>query len=261
VSAVLPIEAVSGSLSRAGRPLPGGAVFVDVAVRLRLPLSNSPEVVSHAERWIYIDMRALSQPAEPASKSASKSEELAPESGEPASTSKEPVQQPEELARQPEEPAQSPKVPTENLEAPVSARRAQKQTEEPGAELTADDVESQLDMMDGVVSNAVLELELERIPARIAAAGGDGDEATYLRDLESAIRLRMSAVEALIGAGTLTIQAYMDSVGSEISQARQWALAAKRGGRKDLAARALQRMKAMQGEVREMAAAMDAADE
>ncbi|KAJ2376747.1 hypothetical protein H4S02_007839, partial [Coemansia sp. RSA 2611] len=257
VSAVLPIEAVSGSLSRAGRPLPGGAVFVDVAVRLRLPLSNSPEVVSHAERWIYIDMRALSQPAEP----ASKSEELAPESGEPVSTSKEPVQQPEELAQQPEEPAQSPKVPTANLEAPVSVRRAQKQAEEPGAELTADDVESQLDMMDGVVSNAVLELELERIPARIAAAGGDGDEATYLRDLESAIRLRMSAVEALVGAGTLTIQAYMDSVGSEISQARQWALAAKRGGRKDLAARALQRMKAMQGEVREMAAAMDAADE
>ncbi|KAJ2529991.1 hypothetical protein GGH20_002031, partial [Coemansia sp. RSA 1937] len=123
------------------------------------------------------------------------------------------------------------------------------------ADITMDELEVQLDTMDGVVSNAVLELELAQIPARIKATG---DADGHLQDLESSIQLRMAVVGALVGAGTLTIQMYMDSVASEMAQARRWALTAKRSGRNDLAVRALQRMKAMQSELSEMKAAMEA---
>ncbi|KAJ2453238.1 hypothetical protein EV183_002392 [Coemansia sp. RSA 2336] len=179
VSAVLPIEPVSGSLTRAGRPLPGGPVFVHVAARLRLPLSNSPETI--------------------------------------------------------------------NQKQPESVRKP---------EQDMDDLEVQMDQMDGLVSNAVLDMELQQIPARIQAAGSDSEVVGHLQDLEAAIDLRKTVVATLVGAGTLTVQGYMDSVAQEITQARQWALAAKRGGRKDLAVRALQRIKTMQNEINEMKAAM-----
>ncbi|KAJ2123927.1 hypothetical protein IW147_002189 [Coemansia sp. RSA 720] len=212
-SAVVEIEAVKGALSRPGRPLPGGPVFVDVAVSLRLPLSNQPETVEHEERWIYIDVQRMSQ---------SHSEAVGV------------VSEPPESVKVVGEPSKSVKV---------------------VGDITMDELEVQLDTMDGVVSNAVLELELTQIPARIKATG---DADGHLQDLESSIQLRMSVVGALVGAGTLTIQMYMDSVADEMAQARRWALTAKRSGRNDLAVRALQRMKAMQSELGEMKAAMEA---
>ncbi|KAJ1858514.1 hypothetical protein GGH12_002818 [Coemansia sp. RSA 1822] len=212
-SAVVEIEAVKGALSRPGRPLPGGPVFVDVAVSLRLPLSNQPETVEHEERWIYIDVQRMSQ---------SHSEAVGV------------VSEPSESVKVVGEPSKSVKV---------------------VGDITMDELEVQLDTMDGVVSNAVLELELTQIPARIKATG---DADGHLQDLESSIQLRMSVVGALVGAGTLTIQMYMDSVADEMAQARRWALTAKRSGRNDLAVRALQRMKAMQSELGEMKAAMEA---
>ncbi|KAJ2779200.1 hypothetical protein H4R18_004145 [Coemansia javaensis] len=173
--------AAADSLARPGRPLPGGPVFVDVAARIRLPLSNAAEVAERSERWVQIP--------------------------------------------------------------------------------SVDEIAARLDAMDGVVSNAALELELQQLPARIAAAGADQDAAAQLRDVEAAIKLRMSVVAAQVGAGALTVEAYMAAVAGEAGEARQWALAAKRAGRKDLAVRALRRAKAMQAELDEMAAAMAAGDE
>ncbi|KAJ2910236.1 hypothetical protein GGI21_001081, partial [Coemansia aciculifera] len=70
--------------------------------------------------------------------------------------------------------------------------------------------------------------------------------------------LRMTVIAAQVGAGVLSIQDYMSGVSAEIAQAKVWALTANRAGRKDLALRALKRVKAMQSELDDMKAAMDA---
>ncbi|KAJ2896286.1 hypothetical protein GGI21_005060, partial [Coemansia aciculifera] len=54
-AALLEIKAGSDGLGRTSKPLPGGPIYVDVAARLRLPLSNKPEIESHVERWIYVE--------------------------------------------------------------------------------------------------------------------------------------------------------------------------------------------------------------
>ncbi|KAJ2546362.1 hypothetical protein GGH95_006867, partial [Coemansia sp. RSA 1836] len=128
------------------------------------------------------------------------------------------------------------------------------------AQPTGDDIAVMLDAIDGLVSNATLELELSQLPVRMKAAR-DKDTAEQIRDLEAAIKLRMSVIAAQVGAGVLSIQDYMDGVATELAQAKEWALTANRAGRKDLAVRALKRVKAMQGELSEMRAAMDAESE
>ncbi|ORX72846.1 hypothetical protein DL89DRAFT_290670 [Linderina pennispora] len=142
--------------TRGGKTLAGGPVFVDVAVRLRLPLSNQQEISEHE----------------------------------------------------------------------------------------MDDIALHLDSMDDILSNAVLELELAQIPTRIQSA--DHDAASQLQELASAIKLRMSVVAAQVGAGTISIQDYMDGVTKELATAKDWALKAKR---------------AMQNELSEMQSAMEAGEE
>ncbi|KAJ1758391.1 hypothetical protein LPJ77_006422, partial [Coemansia sp. RSA 2523] len=265
------IEAVKGALSRPGRPLPGGPLFVDVAVSLRLPLSNQPETVEHEERWIYIDVQRMSQ-------SHSGPDGVVSEPPKPVDVTSEPPKLVKEVGVQKEaigasskqststEPTSKQSNAIESTSKQITSSEPTSKQPEPNtkvqpvpeattADITMDELEVQLDTMDGVVSNAVLELELAQIPARIKATG---DADGHLQDLESSIQLRMAVVGALVGAGTLTIQMYMDSVASEMAQARRWALTAKRSGRNDLAVRALQRMKAMQSELSEMKAAMEA---
>ncbi|KAJ2170140.1 hypothetical protein GGH16_003531, partial [Coemansia sp. RSA 560] len=270
-SAVVEIEAVKGALSRPGRPLPGGPLFVDVAVSLRLPLSNQPETVEHEERWIYIDVQRMSQSHSGPEDVVSEPPKSVDVTSEPPKLVKEVGEQKEAIGASSKQP--TPTEPTSKQSNAIESTSKQTTSTEPTskqpepntkvqpvpeaatADITMDELEVQLDTMDGVVSNAVLELELAQIPARIKATG---DADGHLQDLESSIQLRMTVVGALVGAGTLTIQMYMDSVASEMAQARRWALTAKRSGRNDLAVRALQRMKAMQSELSEMKAAMEA---
>ncbi|KAJ2732511.1 hypothetical protein H4S06_006845, partial [Coemansia sp. BCRC 34490] len=60
VSSVVEFRPVSEGAGRMGRPFIGGPVFVDVAARLRLPLTNKAELVTHIERWIYLDNKTAS---------------------------------------------------------------------------------------------------------------------------------------------------------------------------------------------------------
>ncbi|KAJ2772186.1 hypothetical protein IWQ57_001873 [Coemansia nantahalensis] len=248
-AATVEVKAVADSLTRAGRPLPGGPVFVDVAARLRLPLSNAPETTSHSEHWIYIDAAA------PASEPAAKEQP-------PHSTGREepaaPVTAERAAAEEPAAPATAEPA-VEEVEPAVPAQPAPAASADKSADAeTVDDIATKLDLVDGLVSNAALELELELLPARIRAAG-DSDAVHELQSLEAAVKVRMGVVAAQVEAGALTIQAYMAAVAAEAAEAKRWALAAKRGGRRDLAVRALQRAKAMQAELDEMAAAMDGA--
>ncbi|KAJ2711565.1 hypothetical protein H4R19_003185 [Coemansia spiralis] len=238
-AATVEIKAVADSLTRSGRPLPGGPVFVNVAARLRLPLSNAPEATARSEHWIFIDT------ATPARDPAS-----SPVSNPVSNPASNPASDPVELASEPAKPVSiAPPLPQGQTPGPRSTPASTDGE-------TADDIAAKLDLVEGVVSNAALELELQLIPARIKAAG-DEDAVRELQSLEAAVKLRMGVVAAQVEAGVLTIQAYMAAVTAEAAEAKRWALAAKRGGRKDVAVRALQRAKAMQAELDEMAAAMD----
>ncbi|KAJ2610793.1 hypothetical protein H4S08_003452 [Coemansia sp. RSA 1365] len=263
---VVEIKAVADSLSRAGRPLPGGPVFVDVAVRLRLPLSNKPEIATRSERWIYIDMQQGVQ------KSVSQgpvSQGLQSSAPQPQEDESRKLQGPEHynsLQQQPDTQHNTmPTSPKNNGQREKASPPLQQQSQpEPSAEDSVspvDEIAAQMDAVDGLVSNAVLELELQQIPSRISAAGRDRDAVEHLQDVGAAIKLRMSVVAAQVGAGLLSIQAYMEAVENEVAQAKQWALSAKRAGRKDIAMRAMQRVKAMQTELEQMKAAMDAEEE
>ncbi|KAJ1798331.1 hypothetical protein LPJ75_006876, partial [Coemansia sp. RSA 2598] len=166
------------------------------------------------------------------------------------------VQEPVQQAAD-DEPAKQTRAP----EAAKPSTKSESKSKAAEQDASADeDIAAQMDIMDAIVSNAVLELELQQVPARIQGTRDKG-EIAELRDLESAIKLRMSVVAAQVGAGVLTIEDYIAGVEKEIAQNREWALSAKRQGRKDLAVRALKRIKAMQSELDEMKQAMEAGSE
>ncbi|KAJ1891540.1 hypothetical protein LPJ66_006862 [Kickxella alabastrina] len=244
VAALVEIKAAaataSEAASRLAKPLVGGPVFVDVSVRLRLPLNNTPEPTKYVERWIYIG----NQEQPPHAVIGTVPERAAV----PSADNQLPLSPPE-----PPGPAPEP--------APALAEHKEA-VADAGAPLLllllpADDISAHLDSMDTTLSNAVLELELLQIPARIREEARGKEAVAQLRDLEEAIKLRMSVVAAQVGAGTLTIQDYMGGVEAEMAQTKEWALAAKKQDRKDLALRALKRVKAMQNELNEMKAAME----
>ncbi|KAJ1965358.1 hypothetical protein GGI12_000836 [Dipsacomyces acuminosporus] len=261
VTALVEIKTGSDPLGRSAKPLPGGPLYVEVAARLRLPLSNSAEMAGHVEHWIYID----SQPSPQPSPQPMPSQQTTPQPSADAEKP-EPVQEisPPPLADSAQSSQQA------GASGPVAGGSFRKlATAQPSiaADNTAvvessnadmAEIEAQMDSMDAVVSNAVLELELMQIPSRIGQTK-DRDTASQLQDLEAAIKLRMSVVAAQVGAGALTIQEYMGNVTKELEAAKGWALAAKKGQRKDLALRALKRVKAMQNELKEMAEAMESA--
>ncbi|KAJ2777065.1 hypothetical protein GGI15_004627, partial [Coemansia interrupta] len=254
VAGLVEIKAVSSSLARTERSLPGGPVFVDVAARLRLPLSNKPEMVVHSERWIYIDAQqhqeqvvarvqllgsaAATTTATTAADVASVVDDTVPDTPgtrvpEKQVTTVQPPPPPLPQDASPQKP-------------PVNSAEPHKNPEQ---DSEVEDIAAHLDSMESVLSNAVLEFELLQIPARIREARGDKSVTSDLQDLEASIKLRMSVVAAQVGAGALTIDDYMGGVEKEIAQNKVWALAAKRQGNKDLAIRALKRVKAMQNEI------------
>ncbi|KAJ1949913.1 hypothetical protein EC988_004579 [Linderina pennispora] len=241
--------------TRGGKTLAGGPVFVDVAVRLRLPLSNQQEISEHVERWIYIDNE---EPAQPPHWLAEAKGRVMPESVDGSQEPPHPAvvdpaaQKPDPDPKAPESKAPESKAPEPKAPEPKS-HLADATSQE------MDDIALHLDSMDDILSNAVLELELAQIPTRTQSA--DRDAASQLQELASAIKLRMSVVAAQVGAGAISIQDYMDGVTKELATAKDWALKAKRGGRKDLAIRALKRAKAMQNELSEMQSAMEAGEE
>ncbi|KAJ1993133.1 hypothetical protein GGI25_002945 [Coemansia spiralis] len=281
-SLVAEIKAASDGVSRAGKPLLGGPIFVDVAARLRLPLTNKPELISHSERWIYIDDQEAENTQQQTQagllsySEAGKSNhgQLSPEKGtkkedaesdilnlageqknEPTSpdiqqSAGESIPQ-EQQQQQNEEP-----VDGTAAAATIAATATTDSTKNESSVQSIDDIAGQLDVVDGVVSNAVLEMELLQIPARLQNTK-DKEQANVLHDLETSIKLRMSVVAAQVGAGTLTIQDYMVSVTKELQQATEWALVAKKQGHKDVALRALKRVKTMRNEIDEMKAAME----
>ncbi|KAJ2722267.1 hypothetical protein GGI07_003413 [Coemansia sp. Benny D115] len=245
------------SSSRQGKPLAGGPVFVDVAARLRLPLNNKPELVEHVEHWVHVDAAAVAASAI-VSPEATVLPPVVAASGPVPEKPKDRV--PEAgAADQPQPPhtSQALQAPSEPPASETASVSTPHHTAAAAATPSVDDIALQLDSLDMTTSNAVLELELLQIPARAREAPGDAQHAAHLRDLEAAIKLRMSVVAAQVGAGALTVEQYMDAVRSELAQTREWAVAAKRLGSRDLALRALKRVKAMQAELDEMQAAME----
>ncbi|KAJ1823557.1 hypothetical protein LPJ60_001457 [Coemansia sp. RSA 2675] len=248
VAALLEIKAGSDALGRTSKPLPGGPVFVDLAVRLRLPLSNKPESESHVERWIYVESQEEQQQCHEPNTANTQPQPDVAAAAEQANPSM--PQQP--VAEMP--PGSEVNSPAKEEEPPSDNRQLAENDTGP------DDIATMLDAFDGLFSNAALELELAQLPARLSQAK-DKEAASQIHDLEGAIKLRMSVIAAQVEAGLLSIQSYMDNVAAELAQAKDWALTANRAGRKDLALRALKRVKAMQGELSDMRAAMDANSE
>ncbi|KAJ1838941.1 hypothetical protein LPJ57_010986, partial [Coemansia sp. RSA 486] len=224
VAALVELKPASAALGRADRSLVGGAIFIDVAARLRLPLSNKPEKVVYSERWIYVDSQpepqecVLAREQPPAlvqgQTRVSEQAQAPPQSSAGKSRDRQQEEESAQLAAAPPPPPSS--------KPGNSAHVAEAEVAEPSAAPTApvqdaptaEDIAAQMDIMDTTVSNAVLELELLQIPARMQDTS-DAKAASELEDLASAIKLRMSVVAAQVGAGVMTIQDYMAGVEKE----------------------------------------------
>ncbi|KAJ2802027.1 hypothetical protein H4S07_004787, partial [Coemansia furcata] len=255
-AALLEIKPGSDALGRTSKPLPGGPVFIDLAVRLRLPLSNKPESESHVERWIYVQSQEEQQQRYEPINVISQAQPAVASEPEKLGAPQEPATTQPSIERATTDATQTDsEMETQAKEEPPSSNR-----QPPQYESGTDDIAIMLDTIDGLFSNATLELELAQLPVRLSEAK-DKDTANQIRELEAAIKLRMSVITAQVGAGLLSIQDYMDNVSAELAQAKEWALAANRSARKDLALRALKRVKVMQGELNDMKAAMDAESE
>ncbi|KAJ2027291.1 hypothetical protein H4S03_008316, partial [Coemansia sp. S3946] len=229
-AALLEIKAGSDALGRASKPLPGGPVFIDMSARLRLPLSNKPESESHVERWIYIESQEQQQQQQqqyelisvsnrPQSVGASEPDK--PSTPQQPVTTQEAVETTDSNAthNDNEVGAQVKEEPTALSDQSDSSNNKRQPAD--GSSST-DDIAIMLDTVDGLFSNATLELELAQLPARLSEAK-DKESASQIRDLEAAIKLRMSIIAAQVGAGVLSIQDYMDSVSAELTQAKEWA--------------------------------------
>ncbi|KAJ2382968.1 hypothetical protein GGI05_005478, partial [Coemansia sp. RSA 2603] len=184
VAGLVEIKAVSSSLARTERSLPGGPVFVDVAARLRLPLSNKPEMVVHSERWIYIDTQqqqqnqeqvvARVQPQGPVVTTATEAISAVDDTVPDTLGVRMPEQQVTNV--QPPLPQDvSPQKPPVSAVEPVAAQTSSGAIahEKPEPDSEVDDIAAHLDSMESVLSNAVLEFELLQIPARMREAHGN----------------------------------------------------------------------------------------
>ncbi|KAJ2585773.1 hypothetical protein H4R99_008634, partial [Coemansia sp. RSA 1722] len=165
VAALVELKPASAALGRADRSLVGGAIFIDVAARLRLPLSNKPEKVVYSERWIYVDSQpepqehvlAREQPPAQVQEQTRASEQ--PQAPPQASAGKSRDRQQEEESAQlaaaapPPPPSSKPGNSAHVAEAEV-AKPSAAPTAPVQDEPTAEGIAAQMDIMDTTVSNA-----------------------------------------------------------------------------------------------------------
>ncbi|KAI8827160.1 uncharacterized protein EV422DRAFT_28179 [Fimicolochytrium jonesii] len=253
---------------------------IEVRLRLRSPISK-PDVVVKEERWLTIDFSGgagtnvvttpVSASSDASPLSITSPEGLSPASASPAKPKPARAPSPNHLtpagpqapsSAQPPKRQPSPQT-QQQTQQPPRANTPSPQTPTPTAGTTEDttDLELQFASPDTLVSNAVLEKELESVTHQILALQKQPSSPTTtstledLQDKKLAYELRMNMLVLRVQGG-LSMDGYVNEVKKAIGETTRMAQAFKRAGKVELARQALMRVKWMRAEVEEVEAAL-----
>ncbi|TPX53844.1 hypothetical protein PhCBS80983_g06139 [Powellomyces hirtus] len=248
------------------RRLTGGKI--EIKIRLRAPL-NKPDVLKKEERWLAVDFGG--GPVTTTAPTPAASGTVIPPSQPPSTPTLKPATQPSSPAKPvtalppasapvPSK-AVSPTIPSPVQAAPVSATSPASTTSPTSPASKSDEVEDaemQFQSVDLIVSNTVLEKELEQLDAQLITFKTQRRPIPDdLTDRKFALQLRMNTLVFRVQAG-LSMEDYVKEVKQSITQHTTWALIFKNNNRKDLALQVLQRIKIMKAEVAEVEEALAA---
>ncbi|RUS25235.1 hypothetical protein BC938DRAFT_472446 [Jimgerdemannia flammicorona] len=276
-------------LQDSNRKRTGGKLEIRIA--LSEPL-NGDDIVTKQEKWLVIDdfntniysflasagfissaaaAAAASRPRTVVSSSQAQAIPSQPQTpvrvATPVASSDPPLtprtQQPSAPPEQVAPPPTSPQTPAKVQQQPVQAKQASKPAAkaEDGQDDPLEQAEEELNSVDNLVSNVVLEQELNTVNGQIAVLTARGQPIPDdLTDRKQAIDIKMNLLVIQVQTGQLTMDDYLRNVEARIEKDGKLAVVFKNVGRLDLAKVAIKRRKMMKDEVDEVRAAMAAAE-
>ncbi|KAI9323183.1 hypothetical protein BX666DRAFT_1848096 [Dichotomocladium elegans] len=246
----------------ANRRKTGGKL--EVQLSLREPLTGE-DIAQRAERWLVIDEfgqntsailasagltsvpyqpkhQSLPSPATAASPTSSTAAVVSSSSSpKPSNAATATVADPLKGSSKPATPIKS----SESLESPE-----------------IEEAEEEYNNVDSIVSNMVLEYEMNLVNTALASGGvRAGVSKEDLLDRRQALEIKMNMLVIQVQTGMLDMDTYIQNVRKRMDRDRQLALIFKKHNRLDLAKGALARKKIMQDEIEEAEAAMAAQEE
>ncbi|KAF1803952.1 hypothetical protein FB192DRAFT_1370576 [Mucor lusitanicus] len=220
---------------------------IDIQVNLREPLTGE-DIAKRSERWLVLDAFGST-----VSECLSLARLTVGGPQRPPSSSPQ-VQQSEPAT--PNTPAEETPVTPTQPQVPVEKQQPI-QAEQPSAadnsELEA--AEEEFNSVDNIVSNMVMEHELNLVNANLASKSGK-QQKDDLQDRKQALEIKMNMLVIQVQTGILDMDTYLENVQKRMDADRRLAIVFKKHNRLDLAKAALVRKKIMQDELDEARAAM-----
>ncbi|KAI8340454.1 hypothetical protein BC941DRAFT_417287 [Chlamydoabsidia padenii] len=234
---------------------------------------NGQDIVTRSERWLVLD--GLGQQTSQLMHSAGLTDSAylpsTPTSNIPTSVSVTPSASPSTAITSPPVITSSPvkaatQVPSDTMDINIPDSMKKPDTSDiPATNNTElENAEEEIDSVDVLVSNMVLEHEINVANAAISKGVTTTEGSSSPRtkedwmDRKQALDIKMNMLVIQVQTGMLDMQTYLDKVEQRMNRDRQLALIFKKHNRLDLAKLALSRKKIMQDELEEAKAAMAA---
>ncbi|KAK4520318.1 uncharacterized protein ATC70_008451 [Mucor velutinosus] len=220
---------------------------IDIQVNLREPLTGE-DIAKRSERWLVLDAfgSTVSECLSLAHLTVGGPQH--PPSSSPQIRQADPVT--------PNTPAEEIPVTTTQLEASVEKQQptqAEQSAASDNSELEA--AEEEFNSVDNIVSNMVMEHELNLVNSNLASKSGK-QQKDDMQDRKQALEIKMNMLVIQVQTGILDMDTYLENVQKRMDADRRLAIVFKKHNRLDLAKAALVRKKIMQDELDEARAAM-----
>ncbi|CAO0794104.1 unnamed protein product [Mucor circinelloides] len=218
---------------------------IDIQVNLREPLTGE-DIAKRSERWLVLDAFGST-----VSECLSLAHLTVGGPQRPPSSSPRVEQVDPGTSNTPEETSATPQP-----IAPVEKQQATQpeQSNAPdNSELEA--AEEEFNNVDSIVSNMVMEHELNLVNSNLASKSGK-QQKDDLQDRKQALEIKMNMLVIQVQTGILDMDTYLENVQKRMDADRRLAIVFKKHNRLDLAKAALVRKKIMQDELDEARAAM-----
>ncbi|GBB92134.1 hypothetical protein RclHR1_01970016 [Rhizophagus clarus] len=245
---------------------------LEIRLRVRTPLSNRPDIVTKTEKWLIIDEFNTTQvstltPGTPI-KNPSQPNSLAttPRTPQPQTPIKSKVVSTPKSSVPPSTPVSVKSETPSQISTPVSQQKSTPhRTATPsggtiptgGEQTDLEQAEEQLNNVDALVSNLVIQHEVEAVNAQIATLEAQRKSIPDdLTDRKNALEIKQNLLVIQVQTGQLTMDKYLDQVRKGIVESKKLAVVFKKAGKLEEAKKALGRSKIMEGEVKEVEEAM-----
>ncbi|ORX79251.1 hypothetical protein K493DRAFT_342720 [Basidiobolus meristosporus CBS 931.73] len=230
---------------------------LEIKIRLRNPLLKA-DISTKSEKWLFLE---FDQPGNPSAAPIPASSPAPAPAPAPASAPAQPVATDPQPPRTEASPTQPADVDVK-MDAPSphpsdkSKPSQQKKSQAPSAVEEPDELQlaiEEFNSPDKLVSNMVLEQELQLVQARISQSRQPADD---LLDRQQALDIKMNMLVIQVQTGQLTMDGYLQQVREAIRSTKRLALIFKNHQNMELAKHALARIKTMSQEVEEAEKAM-----